>query len=483
MDKLLGDFVSALRHSDLAVSPAETLDAVATLDLIGMTDRRLFRNSLSIVLAKTAEEKRQFEICFDRFFSATQFAGLAAAGFVEPETLLSNATSQQPSSGQNTPLDESSIEQSSANNEDAHPGSRQKRNRSRAVYDSRLAHLLMHGHTDELLVMMRTASDQVNPDRIKSLRERGLYSRRILLHMGSSSLDEEIDRWQHQNPQIATRLTWGRQYLEEQVRDYVDQQYLLRVDGQGDGFIREAVSQTQLTNMQPYYFDHIREAVRKLAHQLAKRHARKHRLYNRGQLDIRRTLRRNLAYDGAMFDLRWKQVRLQRPRVFVICDVSGSVRNVARFLLTFLYSLNELLPKVRSFAFSNDLGEVSELFDEYGLEDAIEMSLADYGLGSTDYGNAFRKFIELALSDVDSRSTVIILGDSRNNYFATGNEYLKQVYARARQVVWLNPEQRSQWSEGDAAMQAYLPFCHHAEVCNSLADLERMVGRILRSAH
>jgi uncharacterized protein with von Willebrand factor type A (vWA) domain len=151
--------------------------------------------------------------------------------------------------------------------------------------------------------------------------------------------------------------------------------------------------------------------------------------------------------------------------------------------LTFLYSLNEVLPKVRAFAFSNDLGEVTELFKRYALEEAIEMSLDDYGKGSTDYGQAFRRFKEIAYSDVDNRSTVIILGDSRNNYFAPGTEALKQISGKARQVIWLNPEPRSKWREGDAEMKLYLPYCQFADVCNSLSDLERMVSRVLRSAH
>ena len=281
---------------------------------------------------------------------------------------------------------------------------------------------------------------------------------------------------------MATQLAEARHYLTEQVRDFVEQQYLLIVDGSGNRFLVDAVSQTKLTNMQVYYFDHIREAVRRLANQLAKRHAKRRKITNRGQLDVRKTIRSNLQLDGILFNLKWKQIRLERPKVFVICDVSGSVKNVSRFLLTFLYSLNEVLPRVRAFAFSNDLGEVTEFFDRYGIDEAIEMSLDDYGKGSTDYGRAFNRFKELALSDIDNRSTVLILGDSRNNYFEPGSDALKQISSKARQVIWLNPEPRDKWKEGDAEMKTYLPYCHFAEVCNSLADLERMVSRVLRTA-
>lgn len=468
MEKTLGEFVVALRKADLSVSPAETLVAMNALEIIGVEDRRLLRDTLSIVLAKTPEEKAMFDVCFERFFSFRQFSGPAAAGAVTAAGIEAPGGDLPGEDGDRT------------------PAGKRRRHRTQAHFTSRLGHLLLAGDQAQLAVLMSAAAREVGLEKIRTLRERSLYARRILLHMGMGELDAEIERLQHAeddvSQQTAARLADAKYYLAEQVRDFVEEQYLLLVDATGNRFLSDAVSQTKLTNMQVYYFDHIREAVRKLANQLAKRHAKRRKIYNRGHLDVRKTLRQNLQYDGSLFDIKWKQIKLERPKVFVLCDVSGSVKNVSRFLLTFLYSLNEVLPKVRAFAFSNDLGEVTELFERYSLEEAIEMSLDDYGKGSTDYGQAFRKFKELALGDIDNRATIIILGDSRNNYFAPGTDYLKQVSGKARQVIWLNPESREKWREGDAEMANYLPYCHYADVCNSLDDLERMVSRVLRSA-
>ncbi len=467
MEKTLGAFVSALRKADLEVSPAETLDAMAALDIVGLENKRLLRDSLSIILAKTPEEKETFDICFDRFFSFRQFKASSRPPVPAGET----ASGALPMTG-----------------EDERGDTRKRRRRPAPAHQhSRLGQILLGGDQTELAMAMAQAAKEVNLAQIKTLRERGLYTRRILVHMGLNQLDAEIERLSREEedgPGRATAklLSEGRIYATEQVRDFVEEQYLLNVDGSGNRFLKDAVSQTKLTNMQVYYFDHIREAVRKLAHQLAKRHSRKRKIYNRGQLDIRRTMRRNMGYDSTPFEIQWKQIKVERPKVFVICDVSGSVKNVSRFLLTFLYSLKEILPKVRAFVFSNELGEVTEMFERYPLEEAIEMSLDDYGKGSTDYGNAFRKFKELCLNDLDSRSTVIILGDSRNNYFETGVDTLKEISQKSRQVMWLNPEPREMWLEGDAEMKVFLPHCHYAEVCNSLKDLERLVGRVLRSA-
>ncbi|MEX0942468.1 MAG: VWA domain-containing protein [Pseudomonadales bacterium] len=472
MEKTLGDFVVALRKADFEVSPAETLDAMNALQIIGLEDRRLLRDTLSLVLAKTPDEKAMFQVCFDRFFSFNQFSPSHKGASV-------NTTAASEASGAWLQTEEGSGGENRRNR-------RRRGNKPGAHHTSKLGHLLLSGDAGELAVIMMQAANAVHLGNIKTLRERSLFTRRILIHMGLVQLEEEIDRLSARDDPMsrstADDLVIAKHYVTEQVRQFVEEQYFLIVDGSGNRFLSDAVSQTKLTNMQAYYFDHIREAVRKLANQLAKKHAKRRRMTNRGQLDVRKTLRRNLQYDGALFDIKWKQIRSQRPKVFVLCDVSGSVKNVSRFLLTFLYSLSEVLPRVRAFAFSNDLGEVSELFERYGVDEAIDMSLDDYGKGSTDYGRAFHRFKELAYADIDNRSTVIILGDSRNNYFAPGTEALKQVSGKARQVIWLNPEPRQKWREGDAEMGQYLPYCHYAEVCNSLSDLEKMVSRVLRNA-
>lgn len=482
MEKTLGEFVVALRRADVEVSPAETLDAMSALALVGIENRRLLHDTLRLILAKSPEEKALFDTCFDRFFSFRQF---------RPEPGLRERTTPDDRPDAD---DETEPTRNAERESDDSRSGRRKRRRSRgkatgpaqAHHTARLGHLIVEGEQDQLAVLMMQAARAVKLEKIRTLRERSLYARRILVHMGLGQLEAEIDRLGGRadplSRQTAERLIAAKAWITEQVRDFVEEQYLLIVDGSGNRFLKDAVSQSRLTNMQPYYFEHIREAVRKLATQLAKRHAKRRKVVNRGQLDVRRTLRSNLQYDGALFDIKWKQVRLERPRVFVLCDVSGSVKIVSRFLLTFLYSLGEVLPRVRAFAFSNELGEVTEVFDRYPLEEAIEMSLDDYGKGSTDYGSAFRRFSELALSDIDNRSTVIVLGDSRNNYYHPGTEALRQVASRARQVIWLNPEPRDKWEEGDAEMASYLPYCDVAEVCNSLEDLERMVARVLRNA-
>ena len=168
--------------------------------------------------------------------------------------------------------------------------------------------------------------------------------------------------------------------------------------------------------------------------------------------------------------------------MFVLCDVSGSVAQVARFLLLFLYELADVLPNVRSFAFSSTLGEVTDTFSRKAGEDAVEEALFVWGKGTTDYGRAFRDFRELCGRDLDRRSTVVVLGDGRNNYFDPNAKLLKEISNRVKQVFWLNPETRDRWADGDSEMRHYAPYCLQVKTCNRIDHIESFADRLLTAA-
>ncbi|MBP6724975.1 MAG: VWA domain-containing protein, partial [Halioglobus sp.] len=121
-------------------------------------------------------------------------------------------------------------------------------------------------------------------------------------------------------------------------------------------------------------------------------------------------------------------------------------------------------------------------FDEYPVEKAIELVNWKYG-GATDYGGSLRDFARLALDDINNNTTVIILGDARNNNSDPALEIMQSIYQRARQVIWLNPESRRVWGSGDSEMLRYQSACHFSAECNNLKQLERIVDQLLKSTH
>ncbi len=501
MERMLANFIQVLRNAEVRVSPAETLDAMTAMELVGYADRAFLKNSLALVLPKTVDEKQAFDTCFDQFFrfedvrnqaleqdqhhdgegdeeqdSEQQGEGESNGGGGS-EAQTSTSGKQKKSKTKSKNKLSNSLLDAEEEEEDLGPG-------PMAESASALGKLLMANSRVELTVQMAQAGEAVDVREIQIFTQKGLYARRMMDVMGLGELNQEIGDLAEARAvpsrRLGQELKRRRDWLREEVRDYVERQFLLHADVSGKRLREELLRKVKLSNVEHRSFRLIQEIVYKMAKRLATMHARRKKVFRRGQLNLPRTLRHNMAYDGAIFDLHWKSVKIDRPRVFAICDVSGSVANYARFMLMFLYSLEEVMPKVRSFAFSSDLAEVTELFERNNLEDAISKTLHDYSGGSTDYGQALQDFKRNVLDDVDNRTTIIILGDARNNYGENRQEILKEMYDRAKRVIWLNPESKHAWNVGDSVMRTYGAYCHQVEECNSLMHLERVVGNLLK---
>ena len=490
MDSTLVDFVKALRTAEIKVSPAETLDAMECLDLVGFTDRNFLKDSLSLVLSKTPEEKEAFDACFDRFFAFESFRRIGPDGeyTLDADDGDTDAEGEQ-AEGEGSQASSGKGQGGGAGGEEASESDSNEPLDTSLDPESPLGQLLLSGSRTELVVSMAEAGRTAEVNQIVVFTQKGLYTRKIMDAMGLKGLQDEIGMLQaneregaEQIPQnhLAKRLTKARDHLREQVRDYVEKQFFLHADESGKQLREELLKKVKLSNLEKRNFKDVQEIVFKMAKKLVAIHSKRRKTYKRGQLDVRKTLRHNMQYDGMLFDIHWKAHKVDRPKVMCICDVSGSVSNYSRFLLMFLYSLAEVMPKVRAFAFSSDLGEVTRLFENSNLEDAMAKTMRDYGNGSTDYGQMLEDFKSHVMKDVNGKTTVIILGDARNNYGDPKAEILREIYDKAQRVIWLNPEPKSAWTVGDAEMKKYTPCCHQAEVCNSLTHLERVVANLLR---
>lgn len=483
MEKTVVDFVKVLRTAEVKVSPAETLDAMAALEVVGYQDRTLFKNTLSMLLSKNPDEKETFEACFEKFFTFD-------------DVTKTSQDEQQTEAGEDQFDDEQD-----GNGQPGQPGGKgsgqggQSRGDHEEPEDddsetpppsSDLGKLLLEGARSDIMIKMAEAGRAVEVNQIVVFTQKGLFTRKIMDQMGLKGLQDEITELQNESGpgerRLAGKLKRARDQLRDQVRDYVEKQFFLHADEHGKQLREELLKKVKLSNLEKRNFKDVQEIVFKMAKKLVSIHSKRRKTYKRGHLDVRKTLRKNMQYDGVFFDLKWKSVKVDRPKVMCICDVSGSVSNYSRFLLMFLYSLAEIIPKVRSFAFSSDLGEVTQLFQNSNLEDAMAKTMRDYGNGSTDYGQMLLDFKRTCMDDVDNKTTIIILGDARNNYGDPKSEIVREMYDKAKRVIWLNPEPRSNWQVGDAEMKKYAPNCHQTEVCNSLTHLERVVSNLLKFA-
>ena len=502
MERTLANFVRALRASDVRISTAETLDAFRTAEIVGWRDREALKEALAVTLPKTRDEKHAFDACFDTFFRFEEFQdapppegesseetgepdgseqgeGDGRGGGGESEGKPQGGGGEPPARPfEGNPEAHSEAEDAADLEELLHPG-------EMSAARSKLGQLLMDGDRTETAVQISSAAGEVGVENIQFFTQKGVYTRKIMDAMGNAELQDEIleaGRGEDiRDRRLAQELRRRREALREQIRDYVERQFLLHADVSGDRLREEILRQAKLSFVDQRNFRHLRRLVQKMAKKLVAAYSRKRKITKRGALHVPRTLRKNLRHDGNLIDLQWKSTTIEKPRVFAICDVSGSVANYARFMLMVLYSLEEVLPNVRAFAFSSDLGEVTDLFKRNDIEDAIAHTLTDYSGGSTDYGQAFEDFERIAGDDLDNRSTVIILGDARNNFGKPRTELLRKFYDRSRRVIWLNPEPHLSWGSGDSEMPRYRAHVHQAEVCNSLIHLERVVSNLLRT--
>jgi uncharacterized protein with von Willebrand factor type A (vWA) domain len=446
MEVTLTKFIHALRSAELPVSPAETLDGFEVVQHIGIADPQLLENALALTLAKTREEKERFANCFQIFFHQLAFQQPAKRSMlksVDRDTLIEHIERDQ-----GTPLAE-------------------------------LLGAIIDGEKSSLALRVEQEAGRLNLGGMRSLRDKSAAIDDLLNALGMKDLDAVLASEHPDLREDLAALRYLRQYIHEQVREYVDAQYALSVDATGKRTLLDAAVKSNFAQLPPDYFEEVDRVVAKLAERLAQQHRVRRRRADRGTLDLKRTLRDNIAYDGALFRLRWRRKKKQKSDVYVVCDVSNSVAALARFLLLFLHGLTDALPQVRAFAFSNRLGEITGSFRKHDLEHAVEEALFDWGKGTTDYGRALVDFRELTQHDLNHRSTVIFLGDARGNYFEPRVDVLKEISARVKQVFWLTPETRDRWGDGDSDMRSFAAHCLRVDVCRNLQDIERFADRLL----
>jgi len=474
---VIADFVRILRAADIRVSPAETLDAAEIFETIGFDDRSILKYALGQTLAKTEMEKLAFDEAFESYFRLPEET--------PPSLPSENQEENQHQDGEDA--QDKSAEQNSGEGQPQQgkqEGAQQGAQEAGAASDNAnqtLTEMLENQDTAALQAAMQQAATQAGLADAKLFTQQGMFSRRIMEAMGLADLEARIRQMNEGGEtEEAERLRAGRAQLFEAVQDFVERQIAMRTKNAGRLLREDALSRIRLSNLDKSDMKIMRELIRKLAKRLASRHSRRRKKAQRGMLDIRRTMRANVAYDGKLFNLAWRRVKVERPKLIVLCDVSGSVAAVSRFFLMFLYSLDEVMPKTRSFVFSNRAGEITDLLQGDDLETAMEAALRQYGGGSTDYGMSIMDLAEATLDSVDKKTTVMVLGDARSNYGDPGHLALKEFYERAGRVIFLNPEPETVWDTGDSEMKKLGAYCTHKQTCNSVKHVERVLDDLLR---
>lgn len=445
--RTLTDFIRALRSVEVAVSPAEAIDAAGALALVGYGDRAAMKAALRPVLAKSVDEDAAFDRLFDLYFSRRRSDPPAGSGSRDEEG--------ESEAGTQGDAPEDFFELTQSGDEAAIDAALERAGRAAGAQDIRFS------------------------------TQTAYYAQKMLKEMGVEEMEARLlERLQSRTPEgeaEANAMIEARRNMLARARAHVERQFDVFGAGQTQQFREDYLAKKPINAPDRSDFQRMRPLVEKIAKRLAARHSRRRRQRNVGQLDVRRTLRANAGLGGVPFALYWKQKKRDRAKIVCLCDVSGSVARYVRFLLLLLHSLDEVVPDIRSFAFSGQLGEVSETLDADHFESAMEAIVRRYGMSSTDYGASLSDFAVKYRGAVDRRTSLIILGDGRSNYGDPRVDLFRDLSARAKRTIWLSPEPESLWGSGDSELPRYRPHCNAMAHVATLADLERVLDRVLAS--
>jgi uncharacterized protein len=481
LTELLSGFIAELRTAGLPVSLTENLDAMQAVQHIPVDDREAFKYALAATLVKNASHWRVFETVFEVYFS---LRGRDYALTDEQADLLPDLEDL---------LGEMASEQQGENRGQGAGG-------GEAMTPEELAEMLFkalqQGNEAMLKALARQAVRRyagMEPGRpvggtyylyrtLRNLDLDGVLDRlmgqaREQAPEDMSPLEERLERDEYE-----ARIDALRKEIEAEIRRRLVADR--GVEAMARTLRKPLPEDVDFMHASREEMASLRKAIYPLTRKLAVRLARKRRHGRKGPLDFRSTMRHSLSYGGVPADPKFRYPRPSKPEIVVVADISGSVAAFARFTLHLVYAISNQFSKVRAFVFIDGIDEVTRLFE--GTEDIAQAvhrvnTEADviWVDGHSDYGHAFEVFWQRWGREIGPKSTVLLLGDARNNYHASQAWVLKEMQHRARHVYWLNPEPRSYWNTGDSIIGEYSTFCDGVFECRNLRQLERFVDNLV----
>ncbi|MGH3188194.1 MAG: vWA domain-containing protein [Streptosporangiaceae bacterium] len=472
MEMILAAFIAELRAIGLPVSLSENVDAAAALRAIPLADRAQVKSALATTLVKNHDHYRAFDLAFDIFFGGRQLARLSDG--------TTNGSGEASQAGLRT---------------------------------GTLLHRLAEDELNDLLfqavagrdgVLLRAVAVEA-VDRWAGIEPGRVVAGTFYLYRTLTRLDLEVLRQRlRESAGLTLPPAGGPDGLSDLGRRLAEEDQDARVDAaraEVEAEIRrrliadrdaQAVAATlrrplpedvEFLNASRAQLGELRQTVRPLARKMAARLAHKRRYRRRAALDFRRTVRKSLASGGVPVDLAFRKPRPAKPEIMLVADISGSVSAFAGFTMQLAYAMRSEFSRVRSFVFVDGIEEVTDI-----LEAAADITAVTRRLnrgtsavrfdGHSDYGMALETFWDRWGGQVRSRTSVIILGDGRNNYHASRAWVLTAIRQRARHLYWLNPEPAAAWDTGDSIMREYAPGCDLVVECRNLRQLRAFVEQL-----
>ena len=458
-------FVEALRGAGLPVSLVESLDAARAMATVDLLDREQLRAAYAATSVKHAAHRATFDRLFDLWWPP-------AVG--EPESARGNGTDDETDGEELEEVDPADLDAMRQRLRDA------------------LRDVLLSGDDEAIRRLAREAVSGLGRADTQPGRQ-SWFTYRVLRAMSPetlmASLLEAVLAGQERGG-LAEKV--ARQMLTERIRQFeeaVEAEVRRRlaedrgVEQIAKTAVKPLIEQVDFLRASRDEIAELRRRVYPLARRLATRLTAKRRSGRSGRLDIRRTVRASLSSGGVPLTTIFKPRKPHKPELVVLCDVSGSVAAFAHFTVLLAFALREQFAKVRVFAFVDTCDEVTSFFERGGdVVDALARMSKEADVvwfdGHSDYGHSFQVFAEKWPDAVTPKTSLLILGDARNNYRAQSLPALRSIVRQSRHAYWLNPEPRQYWGSGDSAAVHYGDVLPMIE-CRNAGQLEEFVEGIL----
>ncbi|MDX1436482.1 MAG: VWA domain-containing protein [Anaerolineales bacterium] len=454
-DRIL-KFILALRSQGVRISLAESADAFKSIQELGVKDRELFRISLQSTLVKDVDNIPTFNELFPQYFGGLGVSGLRGLSedlTDEEAAVIAQALrdyAEQIRRSLERLMDGDSLTQEELDRTGRRvglPGMDDLR------YQEWMARRMQAAlKFDEV--------QQALQELLEALAQMGMADARI--EEIGELVGANLDRWSEQI----------RRFAGESIAEQAGGTF--RQDPLNDLYYRpfRSLSEAEMRIL--------RHEVRRLAARLKTRIALRQKRSKSGILDAKATIRANLKHQNVPMVVKHRDRKLQ-PRLVVICDISTSMRHLSELMLSLIYSLQDLIRKTHAFAFIDHLEYISPTFERRASAIAVDRVLQRLPSGyyNTDLGRSLDGFVKNYLDTLNRQTSLILLGDGRNNYNNPRIDLFRMMTRRANRTIWINPEQEQLWGTGDSDMLEYAPHCDDILRVNNLAELSGAVDSLL----
>jgi uncharacterized protein with von Willebrand factor type A (vWA) domain len=449
-------FIAALRAAGVRVSLAESADAFRAIDDLGVKDRDAFQLSLQSTLIKDADNIPVFGELFQIFFGGGDMPpmmNLSEDLTPEEADMLAKALRQF--------------------NRNLRKLLERLANGEKLSQDEleRLARMVGLTQMDDMRYREWMVQRMKRALRFREVQEAIMELAETMAQLGMNK--ERAER-------LAQILQANQQSLEDQLRQYAGQRIAENMSESSPHDNLDSLLNRPFSSLSDKDMVRLRKEVQRLAVALKTRVALRQKRAKSGQLDAKATIRANLKHGNVPIQIKHREHTL-KPKLVVICDVSTSMRHCSELMLSLLYALQDVIQKTYAFAFIDHLEFISPDFVGKESQEAVAQVLERMPSGyyNTDLGYSLADFQQHYLNTIDSRTTLILVGDGRNNYNDPRLDIFNQMARRSRRTIWLNPEVPALWGSGDSDMLKYAPTCDSILQASTLVELTAAVDRLL----